>query len=99
MSRVIVYIDGFNLYHAIRDRFDTALIISADTDLNAAVKLARREVPSKKIMLVAPLGRFNRNREIKPLFAITIGRIRSCLLPDEMEMPAGKIIRKPERYN
>ena len=37
---------------ALKDRFDRALVISADTDLNAAIALARSEATSKRIDLV-----------------------------------------------
>jgi uncharacterized LabA/DUF88 family protein len=86
------------LTDTLRDRFDTALVISADTDLNVAVKMARSEAPNKCIELVSPPGRFNRNREVPPLFAITKGKLRSSLLPDEIVTASGATIRRPERY-
>lgn len=86
------------LADTMRDRFDTALVISADTDLNVAVKKARTEAPNKRIELVSPPGRFNRNREVPPLFAITKGKLRSSLLPDEITTAAGVKIRRPEQF-
>jgi len=83
---------------AIRDRFDTAFVISADTDLSPAVKMARTEVPDKKIMIVAPPGRFNRNREIKPLFEIPKGKIRASLLPEKITTSTGRVIKRPLQY-
>lgn len=60
-----------------RDRFDRALIVSADSDLNEAVVLARNETSGKLIDIVAPPGRNNRNS--RALFEITIGKLRSSL--------------------
>lgn len=84
---------------AIRNRFDTAFIISADTDLSAAVKMARAETPEKTIMIVAPPGRFSRNREIRPLFEITKGKIRSSLLPATITTETGRVINRPPQYS
>lgn len=83
---------------AICDRFDTAFVISADTDLTAAVKKARAEAPGKKISIVAPPGRFSRNREFKPLFAITKGKIRVSLLPETVTTATGRVINRPPQY-
>jgi len=86
------------LADAIRDRFDTAFVISADTDLNVAIKMARLEAPTKSIQLVSPPGRFSRNREVPALFSITKGKIRSSLLPAEITTASGKVIKRPANY-
>ena len=83
---------------AIRDRFDIAMVISADTDLTAAVKLARTESPQKNIFFVAPPKRFSRNREFPPLFELTKGKIRNSLLPHKITTSSGKDIEIPPKY-
>ena len=55
---------------AFKDRFDRALIISADTDMSAGIKIAKREAPDKQIDSVAPPKRFGRARDLSPLFEI-----------------------------
>lgn len=82
---------------ALANRFDRALVVSADTDLNAAVALTRLEAPGKQIAIVAPPGRKNRNSAA--LFEITKGRIRSSLLPAELTLSDGKILNRPEKYD
>jgi uncharacterized LabA/DUF88 family protein len=82
---------------ALRDRFDRALVISADTDLNSAVGLARLEAPGKRIDLVAPPGRMARNSAA--LFEVTTGRVRSSLLPKEIAGPGGRAIIRPDKYD
>ncbi len=83
---------------ALSDRFDTAIIISADTDLAAVVRLARELVGEEKMVYtVAPPGRFARGRELGHLFAITKGKIRASQLPDVVEVDAVKIMR-PDKY-
>lgn len=85
------------LSDALRDRFDRALVISADTDLNSAVTLARLEAPLKRIDLVAPPSRKGRNSAA--LFEITKGRVRSSLLPDQVATEDGRAIRRPPEYD
>lgn len=82
---------------ALKDRFDRALIISADTDLNSAVLLARAEAPGKRIDLVAPPGRKGRNSAA--LFEVTRGKVRSSLLPAQIQRPTGQIINRPPEYD
>ena len=83
---------------ALQDKFDTALIISADTDLAAVVVLARNLVgEGKRVFTVAPPGRFARGRELGHLFAITKGKIRSSQLADSIQTKNGTVVR-PEKY-
>ena len=83
---------------ALRDRFDTALVVSADTDIAAAISHTLIEAPEKKILVAAPPGRFGRAREMEPAFEITKGKIRGNLLPDTVQLSDGKIINKPTQY-
>lgn len=80
---------------ALQDRFDRALVISADTDLNGVVQHARSEAAGKTISIVAPPGRKNRNR--MSLFAISKGKIGQSLLPERCNFD-GKMIERPAAY-
>lgn len=82
---------------ALRDRLDRALVISADTDLNSAVALARSEAPGKRIDLVAPPNRMGRNSAA--LFEVTTGRVRSSLLPAQITLSEGKLLVRPVEYD
>jgi uncharacterized LabA/DUF88 family protein len=83
---------------ALQNTFDTALIISADTDLVAVIRLARELVGEhKRVYAVAPPGRYARARELEHLFEITKGKVRAAQLPDLIETPSGVIVR-PEKY-
>ena len=82
---------------ALKDRFDRALIISADTDLNSAVSLTRAEAASKRIDLVAPPGRMGRNSAA--LFEVTKGKVRHSLLPGQVQLSDGRIIVRPVEYD
>lgn len=78
-------------------RLDRAMIVSADTDLNAAVLLARSEAPGKLVDLVAPPGRKGRNSAA--LFEITKGKVRKSLLPERIVLTDGRIIVRPSKYD
>ena len=82
---------------ALKDRFDRALIISADTDLNSAVALARFEAPGKRIDLVAPPARMGRNSAA--LFEVTKGKVRHSLLPAQIQLSDGRTIIRPVEYD
>lgn len=79
----------------IKGRYDRAIVISADTDLNEAVNLARKEAPSTRVDIVAPPHRKGRNSIA--LFEITLGRIRRSLLPETVEYQ-GEAISRPQQY-
>jgi uncharacterized LabA/DUF88 family protein len=82
---------------ALKDRFDRALVISADTDLNSAVALTRSEATGKRVDVVAPPGRKNRNSVA--LFEVTKGKIRSSLLPPQIQRVGGSPIVRPTEYD
>lgn len=92
-----VNIGAHLMIDALKDRFDRALIISADTDLNEAVRLARRETEDKLIDVVAPPGRMGRNSIAQ--FEITRGRLRRSLLPEEIILPNGSKVKRPTEYD
>ncbi len=82
----------------IRERFDIAFVISADTDILAAVKLAKSESPHNGIHMVAPPGRMQRARAMRHKFEIKPKRLRGYLLPRKIELANGKTILKPDAY-
>lgn len=82
---------------ALKDRFDRAIVISADTDLNGAVKHTRLEAQSKKISIVTPPKRKAYNRYAQ--FEIPLKSIRDSLLPDSIISKNNKKIKRPPEYD
>lgn len=82
---------------SLKGRLDRALVVSADTDLNAAIALARSEAPGKRIDLVAPPGRKGRNSAA--LFEVTKGKVRSSLLPSQIQRADGLTVHRPPEYD
>ena len=81
--------DGLN------DRFDRALVISADTDLDGAVRLTKEET-NKQIDIVAPPGRWKKNAE--SLFEIKEQQLQDSLFPQQITHE-GKKFTRPTEYD
>lgn len=84
---------------ALRDRFDLAILITADSDLKPAIAAVRANAPNKYIFVAAPPGRWGHARDLRPRLEIRPGRVGRCLLPEEVIDGYGAIVaRRPERY-
>jgi len=88
--------------HLVRDAFasafDRAIVISADTDMRTAVEMARGVAAGKAVDVVAPPDRFGRARSLRPLFALTVGKIRAARLQDSYDLPDGNKVTIPAKY-
>jgi hypothetical protein len=83
---------------ALENKFDRAIVISADSDLFAAVRLARTRTSDKQIDIVAPPGRMTKNHEIRPLFSIPKGKIAASRLPETVSLAGGAELAVPKEY-
>ena len=84
---------------ALRDEFDRAIVISADSDLAPAIRTAKQYAPTKEIMVAAPPGRFGSARDLQPRLELTKGRLAKALLPAEIVDDQGTvIIKRPASY-
>ena len=88
--------------HLIRDTFedsfDRAIVISADSDMRTAVEMARNISGTKTIDVVAPPNRFGFARSLKPLFALSTGKIRKARLEDSYTVDNGRVVEVPQNY-
>ena len=83
-----------------RDLYDRAILISADTDLKAALETAQHLCEDKEIFVAAPQGRRNRARDLQPRYEIKPGRIANHLLDAEFKDSDGKVfITRPADYD
>lgn len=84
---------------AYEDRFDRALIITADSDLVPAVNIVSSAFPAKEIFAVSPPGRHAHARGLSPKLTITNGRLTACRLPEFVADNSGAdIFRCPAAY-
>jgi uncharacterized LabA/DUF88 family protein len=80
--------------------FDTALIVSADSDLCPGVRAVRRLHPSAKIVAAFPPAR--RSDELRHAvdasFTIAERKLQRSLLPDKVIGPDGKVFPRPVKW-
>jgi uncharacterized LabA/DUF88 family protein len=94
-----VAIAGDLVADAFLDRFDWAVVISADTDLLPPIKTVKQHHPAKTVSVVAPPKRMGFARSLHPLFEITSGRLGKCLLPEIAQDSSGRVVyRRPAKW-
>ena len=85
---------------AASDRYDTALIVSGDSDLCPAIISARRLRPNARFVTVFPPAR--RSDKLKKLangyFTISEANLRSNLLPDVVTTDSGEQLYRPPTW-
>jgi uncharacterized LabA/DUF88 family protein len=88
------------LSDAVRDQFDTALLISADSDLCPAVRETKSLFPAKRIVAAFPPDRHSAElkRAVDGFVFIGNDKIRRAPLPDEVVTEAGVVLRRPKHW-
>lgn len=85
---------------AYEDRFDTAIIISGDSDLAPPIEAIRNSFRDKRIIIAFPPGR--RSERLKSLahgyLVIGKDKLRKSLLPDQVVSPSGRMIHRPKEW-
>ena len=85
---------------AIQDRFDTALVVSGDSDLVPSIDAVHATFPSKRIGILIPPGRrAGLLKDIADFHAkITERHLRSSLLDFEIDLGDGETLRCPDAW-
>jgi len=88
------------LSDAFRDLYDTAYLISADSDLVPVIASMRTLFPQKRVIVAFPPGRYSRDLANKARFSLIIGRrtIAKSLFPPEIVKANGFILKRPELW-
>lgn len=89
------------LADAVRDEFDTALVISADSDLCPAVRETKSLFPAKRIIVAFPPSRQSAElkRVVDGFVFIGDDKIRQAQLPDEVVTKTGVELRRPKHWS
>ncbi|MGH9115459.1 MAG: NYN domain-containing protein [Acidimicrobiales bacterium] len=81
-------------------RFDTALLVSADSDLCPAIRSVRRVRPGARVVAVFPPKR--RSDELRQVadasFTLGHATIRRSLLPSSVRATSGQVFTRPRRW-
>lgn len=82
---------------AAADRYDTALLVSADSDLAPAITTARDISPGKRFLVAFPPRRRSDLLRRTSDAALTLGeaKIRAAQLPDKIVLPSGATVERP----
>jgi uncharacterized LabA/DUF88 family protein len=88
------------LVDAYQDRFDTALLVSADSDLTGPLKAIRALFPQKRIVVAFPPARssWDLQQVAHAFFPIGQSKIRKSLFPDSIKKPDGYILKRPREW-
>jgi uncharacterized LabA/DUF88 family protein len=83
------------------DHFDTALVISADSDLCPAIRSLKRLRPTKKVIAAFPPNRRSDDlrRAADAAFTIGAAKIRQSQLPPSVPSPAGIMLVTPSYWH
>jgi uncharacterized LabA/DUF88 family protein len=86
---------------AFQDRFDTALLVSADSDLVGPVKAVKRLFPAKRVVAIFPPGRIsNELKRVTDGFThIGPDKLSKALFPPEVMGMDGFVLRRPEKWH
>jgi len=85
---------------AYQDRFDVALLVSADSDLVGPVKTVRRLFSQKRVVVAFPPDRSSKALKQAANAQIYVGRdtLADSLFPDQVVKPDGYILRRPAEW-
>ena len=88
------------LVDSFQDKFDTAFLISGDTDLIPPIKEIKSLFPKKRIIVAFPPGRHNISLQNMAHASFIIGRkkLLDSQLPEEVTKPDGFTLRRPAEW-
>lgn len=88
------------LEHGVRDDFDTALLVTGDSDLCPAVRALTRIDPTKRVVVAFPPARWSRELEQAATAALPIGqaKIRQAQLAESVMSSAGVLLKRPPHW-
>ena len=88
------------LLDAFADAFDTAIIISGDSDLTPPIKAVRQRFPGKRIVMAFPPNRRASQLEqaADAYFTIDPAKLSKSQLPAQVPLPNGHILQRPSLW-
>lgn len=89
------------LADAFTDRFDAALVISADSDLVPPIRMIARHFPEKRIIVCFPPSRSSvaLQRAADATLQISDAQLERSQLPDRVMKPDGHVLRRPPEWH
>lgn len=89
------------LMDAFRDNFDTAIIISADSDLVPPIRAVLQYFPAKRVVVAFPIGRHSARlgQVASASFRIGKKKYRDSQFPKCVCKPDGHVLQRPDSWN
>lgn len=88
------------LEDAVADRYDTAILLSGDSDLVPAVKAIKRVAPSKRVIVAFPPNRHSAEvkRVADGFLHVGIDKVRNAQLPEQVVIGPGMRLSRPKYW-
>ncbi|MGD2157139.1 MAG: NYN domain-containing protein [Anaerolineales bacterium] len=88
------------LVDVFQDRFDTAILVSADSDLVSPISEILRLFPHKYVKVAFPPERssFELKNTAPTSFTIYEKKFRKNQFPDQVQLPSGFIVKRPGKW-
>jgi uncharacterized LabA/DUF88 family protein len=88
------------LCDAYANSFDTALVISGDSDLAPPMEAIRKHFPQKRVVAVFPPNRVSNKLRQVANSQLTLGRklLKDSQFPDEYTKPDGYVLKRPKTW-
>lgn len=85
---------------AFQDTFDTALVVSGDSDLSRPIEAVPRLFPGKRLVVAFPPGRSSAQLKRVAGAWLPVGRrkLAASQFPDQVEKADGRILQKPSAW-
>jgi len=82
---------------AVEDRYDSALLVTGDSDLRPAIAAVKRLRPAKRVIAAFPPGRHSRvlARAVDGYFPISHTKVRNAQLPPTVFTKGGVRLNRP----
>ena len=89
------------LCDAFRDSYDTAILISGDSDLIPPIRAIQNHFPRKKVIVAFPPERYNKSVKdvAKGSFIIGRSKLHNSLFPDTLTSKTGFLLNKPKEWD
>lgn len=88
------------LSDAFSDRFDVALLVSADSDLVGPIQKVRALFPRKRVIVVFPPARHSNNLQRAANASLHLDRatLAQSVFPDQVVKSDGFVLYRPARW-
>ncbi len=86
--------------NAVQDKYDTALIMTGDSDLIPAIHAVKESFPEKTIGVIIPIARGSKylKKEADFYMKMTERHLSTSQFPDKVELANGRVIQKPDKW-